>query len=63
MTLSQLDKKLSDACNDFSNQIRSTYTEGSRNPVNETDLNELARQTLYVLDSFKTEIINYLKEH
>lgn len=54
---------MSDACNDFSNQIRSTYTEGSRNPVNETDLNELARQTLYVLDSFKTEIINYLKEH
>lgn len=63
MTLSQLDEKLSNACDAFKYQIQSTYDAESNTPVSEADLHELGRQTFYTLDTFRIEIIKYLQEH
>lgn len=63
MSINELEKELDEAITDFSSEIRFQYHEGSRNVVNETDINELARQTFYALDRFKDSIIKYLKNN
>lgn len=61
MNINELDKKLDDAANDLSNQIRSTYKEGSSEYVTEDDINELTRQVFYTFNNFRESIIEYLK--
>lgn len=63
MTVSQLDADLKKILDDFSNEIRSNYQEGSSKPVTEHDINELARQTFYIMNEFRKEIVKYLGEH
>ena len=62
MTVSQLDTALTKALQDFSEEIRANYEEGSNEPVTENDINELARQTFYTLDEFRKEIVKYLAQ-
>lgn len=63
MTVSQLDTDLKKILDDFSNEICSNYKEGSSKPVAEHDINELARQTFYIMNEFRKEIVKYLGEH
>lgn len=63
MTTQQLDQKLKEIQNDYSEQIRSSYPENSSEPVTKADIHELARQTFYVLDTFRTNIIDYLSQN
>lgn len=63
MTVSRLDTDLKKILDDFSNEIRSNYQEDSSKPVTEHDINELARQTFYIMNEFRKEIVKYLGEH
>lgn len=63
MTVSQLDANLEKILNDFSEEIRSNYHDGSTEPTTEHDINEFARQTFYTLNEFRKEIVKYLNEH
>lgn len=62
MDLNTLENSLENSIIKFTDEIHSKYKEGSTQPVNEDDINELARQTSYVLRDFKTQIISYLKD-
>lgn len=62
MTVDELSKKLDEITDSFSSQIRSEYPENSKNPVDEEDINALAKQVFYAMRSFKEEIIAYLKQ-
>lgn len=61
MTKNQLDQKLTSALQDFSEEIRSNYPEGSNTPATYGDINEVARQAFYVMDEFRRDILEYLK--
>ncbi|MDF2608949.1 MAG: hypothetical protein K0R92_423 [Lachnospiraceae bacterium] len=61
MTTKELDKLLNDSLIDYSNEIRSCYKEGSKEPATEGDIVELARQTFYTMDEFRKNIIKYLE--
>lgn len=63
MTVAQLNADLEKILNDFSEEIRSNYKEGSSKPVTEHDINELARQTFYAMNEFREKIVKYLDEH
>lgn len=62
MTENQLNTALNEALENYSKEIRSIYKEGSREQATEHDINELARQTFYVLDEFRKAIVKYLEE-
>lgn len=62
MTVSDLEKKLTEIADDFSAQIRPEYSEGSKKPVAEEDIAILAKQVFNALNSYKTEIVKYLKQ-
>ncbi|BCK01643.1 hypothetical protein [Anaerocolumna chitinilytica] len=61
MTTKELDKLLNDSLIAYSSEIRSCYKEGGKEPVNEGDIVELARQTFYTMDEFRKNIIKYLE--
>ncbi len=60
MSTNDLKKELDKALTDFSEEIHGKYAEGSKTPATEGDINELGRQTFYVLDQFKDALIKYL---
>lgn len=62
MDTRELDKKLMEICNEFSEKVRSVYREGSKVPATEHDINELARQTFYALDEFRKAIVKQLSD-
>lgn len=62
MSAKDLDRKLNQILIDYSDEIRNKYKEGGSEPVSESDINELARQTFYVLDEFRKQIVNYLNQ-
>lgn len=63
MDINSLDKKLDKALTDFSEEIRLNYRDGDKTPATNGDVSELARQTFYALDTFRKEIIVYLKSN
>ncbi len=60
MTTEELDKKLKEALDNFSEEIRGTYEEYDRAPATKDDIHNLARHTFYALDTFRQEIKKYL---
>lgn len=62
METKKLEQFLDNVLSDYSERIRSIFPEGSSDPVNSSDLCEIGRQTFYALDSFKKEIIDFLKD-
>lgn len=60
MTKSELNQKLSDSLQSFSEELHSMYKEGSNTPVTEDDLHVLARNVFYALDDFRKFILEYL---
>lgn len=42
--------------------IRTMYEEADRTSATKDDIHTLARETFYLMDNFKHEIINYLKQ-
>ena len=60
MTTKDLDKMLSNIADDFANEARTLFPEGSTEPVTSGDLSELAKQTFYALIEYKKAIIQYL---
>lgn len=63
MTTYELDKKLTEALDNFSSEMRGQYDDYSKDPVIGGDIAELSRQTFYVLDEFRKELINYLESN
>jgi hypothetical protein len=65
MNLERLEKELNEALITFSEEIRSNISCASspRETLNYYDYEELARQTFYCLDTFKTAIIKYLEKN
>ena len=62
MDTHELEKILNEALDEFSENISSSYAEGSKEPATEGDINEVARQTIYALTEFKSAIIKYLSD-
>lgn len=62
MSIDELDKILGKAKDDFNAELCKKYKEDSDNPVTEADLHELTRQAFYVFDTYKQNIIEYLRE-
>lgn len=63
MTIRELDQRLTVALDDFSSEMRSQYDDYSKEPVVSGDIAQLSRQTFYVLNEFKKEIIKYLESN
>lgn len=65
--LKVLDKNLEKALDDFSKQITfdmETFSQTHDNDyLTKVDLEEITRQTFYVMLDFKTQIIDYLKDN
>lgn len=62
MTINELDKKLTDSLTEYSETVRSMYEEADRTSATKDDIHTLARETFYLMDNFKHEIIDYLKQ-
>lgn len=62
MSIDKLDQSLRQSLADFSEEIRSSYQEGSSCPATENDIVQLARHTFYTLDNFREQLVSYLKE-
>ena len=62
MTINELDKKLTDSLTEYSETVRSMYEEADRTSASKDDIHDLARETFYLMNNFKHEIINYLKQ-
>lgn len=63
MDIRELDEKLTKALSDFSSEMQAQYDDYSKEPVTGGDLSELSRQTFYVLDDFRKNIISYLESN
>lgn len=63
MTIRELDQRLTMALDDFSSEMCSQYDDYSKEPVVSGDIAQLSRQTFYVLNEFKKEIIKYLESN
>ena len=65
MKIEELDDALENALARYSDQIHSdieTFWQHRKSPyLTKDDFEEVARQTFYMLDSFREEIIKYLK--
>lgn len=61
MNISSLESKLNKSIDTFVDEIKLQYPEGSSESVTADDINQLARQTCYVLDDFKKAILEFLK--
>lgn len=61
MDKSELERKLDEAIQLFSDEIHSQYPEGSKEPVTSDDINEMGRQVSYLLNDFKKIIVEYVK--
>lgn len=62
MTISELDKLISDDIEAFRAHIQSHYPENSGESVAANDLNELGKQAFYVFNGMREHIIDYLKK-
>ncbi len=63
MDISTLDKKLDTALSDFSSEMRSQFSDYSKEQATEADIAELSRQVFYLVDTFRKEIISFLKSN
>lgn len=63
MDINSLNKKLEESLITFSSEIRAEYNDYSHEPAVNADISTLARQTFYLVDSFRKEIISYLKDN
>lgn len=63
MDINSLNKKLEEALKTFTSEICAEYDDYSHEPVVNADISTLARQTFYLVDSFRNEIISYLKDN
>ena len=61
MNISSLESKLNKSIDTLVDEIKLQYPEGSSESVTADDINQLARQTCYVLDDFKKAILEFLK--
>lgn len=61
MNTKTLEEKLNDALDDFANEVKFNR-ETSDKVVTPDDLEELGRQTFYVLGKFRDIIVEHLKE-
>ena len=59
MDINTLDKVI----DTYKSDVTAYYTEMSDEPAKYSDINEVAKLTLYALNDFKKEIINYLKSN
>ena len=62
MTVNDLDKKLTNSLIEYSETIRTMYEEADRTSATKDDIHTLAREIFYLMDNFKHEIIDYLKQ-
>lgn len=63
MTIKELDQRLTSALDDFSSEIQQEYDDYSKEPVTGGDIAALSRQTFYVLDAFRKEIVQFLESN
>lgn len=62
MDLKELDKKLGEALQTFSEEIKSDINrDNPREELNYYDYEQLARQVFYMVDDFRQNIIKYLE--
>lgn len=61
MRVNNLDAQLESAISSYKNEIKTIFEDESKVPATHGDLNELARQTFYTLDTMRESIIQYLK--
>lgn len=59
----ELNRELSEATDAFVSEIGAMYSAYSNKPVCESDIRELATQTLSVLSRFKKAIVEYAREN
>lgn len=62
MSIDELDIILGNAKDVFNAELCEKYKERSNKPVTEADLYELTRKAFYVFDTYKQNIIEYLRE-
>ena len=63
MDINTLEKNLDNVIDTFKSDVTAYYAEMSDEPAKHSDINEVAKLTLYALNDFKKEIINYLKSN
>ncbi len=63
MNTRELDEKLTQALMNFSSDMSAQYSDYSKEPVTGGDLAVLSRQTFYLLDDFRKNIISYLESN
>lgn len=61
MTTKELDSKLSQALADFSSEMAMQYSDYSKDPAVGGDIAQVSRQTFYLLDEFRKQIIMFLE--
>lgn len=63
MTINNLENDLQKITDNYSETIRSLFTEMSNEPATHGDLCEFGRQTFYTFQEMYKEIIDYLKSN
>ena len=63
MTIDELSKKLDDSLVEYTETMNAMYEEADHTPATKDDIHNLSREAFYVLNTFKNEIISYLKEN
>ncbi len=63
MTINNLENNLQKITDNYSETIRSIFTELSNEPATHGDLCEFGRQTFYTLREMCSEITDYLKSN
>ncbi|MCI1478972.1 MAG: hypothetical protein LKH93_16305 [Clostridium beijerinckii] len=63
MNIDKLEENLSQSLNKFSMEMQNKIDNAADQPLNEYDLDYLAREVFYTLNDFKDNIIQYLKDN
>lgn len=60
MNIRELEFKMDSAINEFAENIKSQYENGSAQPISQKDICEVSRQCFYALHAMKAAIVEYL---
>lgn len=63
MNIDELEENLSESLNQFSMEMQNKIDNAADQPLNEYDLDYLAREVFYTLNDFKDNIIKYLNDN
>ncbi|KHD14959.1 hypothetical protein AB2T63_12140 [Clostridium butyricum] len=63
MNINDLEKALDQSLNQFSIEMQSKVNSAKGEPLNEYDIDDIARNVFYTMNDFKANIVKYLKEN